>query len=214
MKSPPPFAFAYALLALGAACAGSQSPSAESSPTAGSTPASSGATQRRLVSVCAGQPTGEVRTTDLDEDGVPETTKYYEEVADPERPGQRTTVLVRQELDLTWDGQTDICRYFDASGRVVKEEWDLDYDGKVDEVRFYEDGAIVRSERDRNNDGRAEVYRYYSDGKLERKETDTDADGQVDRWEYYSGRTLDRVGIDKDGDGAVDTWAKASTDAP
>jgi antitoxin component YwqK of YwqJK toxin-antitoxin module len=213
VKSPPASAFAYALLALGAACSGSQTPEAESLPPAAGN-ASEPAPQRRLTSICAGEPSGEVRTTDLDEDGTPETTKYYDEIADPERPGQRKSILVRQELDLTWDGRTDICRYFDESGNVVKEEWDLDYDGHVDEVRYYEEGQIVRSERDRNNDGRAEVYRYYAGGKLERKETDTNGDGQIDRWEYYDGRILDRVGVDKDGDGAVDTWAKAATNSP
>ncbi|NJK89477.1 MAG: hypothetical protein HC923_08795 [Myxococcales bacterium] len=148
---------------------------------------------------------------DLDEDGVPETTKYYDEIPDPERPGQRKTILVRQELDLTWDGRTDICRYFGAHGKVEREEWDLDYDGRVDEVRYYEDGVITRSERDRNNDGRPEVFRYFSEGKLERKETDSNGDGKVDRWEYYDGRVLDRIGVDKDHDGSVDTWAKAAT---
>jgi len=213
VKSPPLSAFAYAALAWAAACSGSRPPEAE----APAAPAGSRGAQtptRRLVTICQGAPTDDVRTSDLDENGVPETTKYYDEAPDPERPGQRKTVLVRQELDLTWDGKTDICRYFDASGQVTKEEWDLDYDGNVDEVRYYEEGTLVRSERDRNNDGRPEVYRYYADGELERKETDTNGNGQVDRWEYYDGRVLDRVGVDKDDDGAVDTWAKASTQKP
>mgnify|MGYP006281289447 FL=1 len=116
-------------------------------------------------------PTGpNVQTSDINEDGTPEVVKYYEEIEDPDRPGQRKSVLVRQELDLTWDGKTDIWRYFDRSGNVTREEWDLDFDGNVDETRYFEDGVIVRAERDQNNDGRADVVRYYAGGKLERKE--------------------------------------------
>lgn len=156
-----------------------------------------------------GGATEDVRTSDIDQDGRPEVYKYYKTVDDPERPGEKKTVLVRQDIDLTWDGKIDIWRYFDATGKVQREEWDTDYDGNVDETRYFEGGVMVRSERDRNNDGRADMTRYYKDGKLERKESDTNGDGQVDRWEYFTGRVLDRVGVDKDHDGSVDTWAKA-----
>lgn len=193
------------LTTLGVACGGSTqtTQSSETPPVAG---------PPRAPQPGGTGPTGpEVRTSDLDEDGRPEVVKYYEDVEDPDRPGQRKSVLVRQELDLTWDGKTDIWRYFDRTGKVIREEWDLDFDGNVDETRYFEEGIIVRSERDQNNDGRADVIRYYSEGRLERKESDANGDGQPDRWEYYEGRKLDRIGVDKDGDGAVDTWAKAST---
>lgn len=154
--------------------------------------------------------TEDVRTADLDGDGRPDVFKYYRSVDDPERPGQKKSVLVRQDIDLNLDGKVDIWRYFGEDGLVVKEEWDADFDGVVDEVRHFEDGFIVRSERDRNNDGRPDVIRYFGKkGKLERKESDTNGDGQIDRWEYFSGRVLERIGVDKDGDGTVDVWAKA-----
>lgn len=153
--------------------------------------------------------TANVRTSDLDNNGVPEVFKYYNTVDDPEKPGTKKTVLVRQDLDVTWDGKIDLWRYFGDDGQVTKEEWDTDYDGKVDEVRTFEAGVIVKSERDRNNDGKPDVVRFYKGGVLERKEVDGNNDGQPDRWEYYSGRVLDRVGVDKDHDGTVDTWAKA-----
>ena len=164
----------------------------------------------RTTPVAGGQgpTTNDVRTSDLDNDGVPEVFRYYETIDDPERPGQTKTVLVRQDIDMTWDGRVDIWRYFDVDGKTEKEEWDTDFDGNVDETRFFVRGVIVRSERDRNNDGRADVVRYYKEGKLDRKESDTNEDGQVDRWEYYTGQTLERVGIDKDYDGKVDSWAK------
>jgi hypothetical protein len=148
------------------------------------------------------------RTADLDNDGRPEVIKYYKMGADPAKPGEQKPLLVRQDIDLTWDGRIDIWRYFSDKGLVEKEEWDTDYDGKVDEIRYFEDGTIVRSERDRNNDGRFDIVRHYKNGKLERKESDTNDDGRVDRWEYYTGNVLDRVGVDKDRDGSVDTWAK------
>lgn len=154
--------------------------------------------------------TDNVRSADLDEDGRAEVYKYYKTVDDPARPGETKEALVRQDIDLTWDGNIDIWRYFSDAGQVVKEEWDTDFDGKIDEVRQFEDGVIVRSERDRNNDGRFDVIRYYKQGKLERKESDTNDDGRVDRWEYFNGNVLERVGVDKDHDGSIDTWAKSS----
>jgi antitoxin component YwqK of YwqJK toxin-antitoxin module len=153
--------------------------------------------------------TADVRTTDVDNDGRPEVIKYYKMVDDPEKTGAQKRMLVRQDLDVTWDGRTDIWRYFDVGGKVTREEWDTDYDGNVDETRFFEGGVLVRSERDRNNDGKADVNRYYKDGVLERKESDTNGDGQVDRWEYYNGTALDRIGMDKDHDGTVDFWTKS-----
>ncbi|MEO1335270.1 MAG: hypothetical protein AAFV29_06485 [Myxococcota bacterium] len=153
--------------------------------------------------------TDDVRTADIDNDGRPEVFKYYQTIPDVDKPGQKKTVLVRQDLDVNWDGKIDIWRYFTAAGLPAKEEWDTDYDGNIDETRTFEDGKIVKSERDRNNDGRTDVFRYYREGKLERKESDTNGDGAVDRWEYYKGRVLDRVGVDKDHDGTVDAWAKS-----
>ena len=156
--------------------------------------------------------TTDVRTSDLNNDGVPELTKYYKKIDDPAAAGKMKSVLVREDIDMTWDGRVDIWRYFDDQGQVEREEWDTDYDGNVDETRFFENGVIVRSERDRNNDGRPDIFRYYAKGQLERKEVDTNGDGQIDRWEYFNGLTLDRVGVDKNFDGTVDTWAKVGTE--
>ncbi len=153
--------------------------------------------------------TNDVRTADIDNDGRPEVFKYYKTIPNPEKPGQEMTVLVRQDLDVNWDGRIDIWRYFAPNGLAEREEWDTDYDGNIDETRYFEDGKITKSERDRNNDGRTDIVRFYKDGKLDRKESDTNGDGAVDRWEYFKGQTLDRIGVDKDHDGTVDAWAKA-----
>src|SRR5688572_4437186 len=127
--------------------------------------------------------TDDVRTSDIDNDGKAEVYKYYGRVDDPDRPGEKKTQLTRQDLDLNWDGKSDIWRYFDGKGKVEREEWDTDYDGNVDDTRFFDNGVIARAERDRNNDGKADMIRYYKSGKLERKESDTNGDGQVDRSE-------------------------------
>jgi hypothetical protein len=178
---------------------------------AGSTPSSVPKGGIALPSACSEEGRGgEPRSTDVDNDGRPEVIKYYQEVDDPERPGTRKTALVRQDIDLNWDGKLDVCRTFSPAGLALKEEVDLDYDGRIDEVRYYEDGVIARSERDRNNDGRADVIRRYKSGKLVQKEVDTNDDGQPDRWEYFDGDKLERVGIDVDYDGKVDRWSKAS----
>jgi antitoxin component YwqK of YwqJK toxin-antitoxin module len=165
--------------------------------------------EKRPVKGGESGPTGDVRTSDIDNDGKSEVYKYYNSVDDPDRPGEKKTVLVRQDIDLTWDGKIDIWRYFDAKGKVEREEWDTDFDGNVDETRYFEGGVLARAERDRNNDGKPDMFRYYKLGKLERKESDTNGDGQIDRWEYFTGKVLDRVGVDKNYDGSVDTWAKA-----
>ncbi|MCA9551183.1 MAG: hypothetical protein KC933_14200 [Myxococcales bacterium] len=199
----------FALAGAVSACGGkkqSQGPSA--SPSATPAGASTGGAPKAPKPGGGGPSSEDVRTSDLDNNGVPEVYKYYKSVPDPERPGQEKTVLIRQDIDLTWDGKIDIWRYFTPGGVVEREEWDTDYDGNVDETRFFEGGVLVRTERDRNNDGRPDVIRYYKKGVIERKESDTNGDGKVDRWEYFAGRVLDRVGIDKDHDGTVDSWAK------
>lgn len=191
------------------ACGGKKETGAVKQPTAANPNGGGGATAPQKGGEAGA--TDDVRTSDLDNDGRPEVIKYYKTIPDPERPGQNKTVLVRQDIDVTWDGKTDIWRYFDDNGQATKEEWDTDYDGNIDETRYFEGGIIVRSERDRNNDGKPDVMRYYKQGKLERKETDTNGDGQVDRWEYFQGRVLDRVGVDRDHDGTVDSWAKSES---
>lgn len=150
----------------------------------------------------------EIQLTDVNKDGQPEVCKYYSQSEDPQKPGQTKKILLRQALDINWDGRIDIKRFFAADGLVTREEWDADYDGKVDEVRIFKQGKIARSDRDLDNDGLMEVVRYYTDGKLERKETDTNKDGQVDRWEYFNGMVIDRIGIDRDFDGNIDSWSR------
>src|SRR5438309_1957861 len=43
---------------------------------------------------------GEVRTADLDGDGRPEVWKYYKAGSDPDKPGEKKQLLVREDLDL------------------------------------------------------------------------------------------------------------------
>lgn len=163
-----------------------------------------------VASSCSNErKSGEPRTADVNGDNRPDMFKYYGEMDDPDRPGQKKNGLSRQDLDLNWDGHIDVCRYFDGAGKVEREELDLDYDTKIDETSYYKDGVITMSERDRNNDGKPDIVRRYQEGKLTQKETDTNDDGEIDRWEYFTAGKLDRVGLDMDFDGKVDRWAKA-----
>jgi hypothetical protein len=169
------------------------------------------AAPKKTASACSEtRKTDNLKEGDVDGDGRADTFKYYKEIDDPERKGERKVILVRQDVDLNWDGRLDLCRFFDDKGKVDREELDLDYDGKIDETKIYENGVIQIAERDRNNDGRSDVTRTYKKGKLVQKATDTNDDGKPDRWEYYDGNKLDRIGTDADHDGKVDSWAKAS----
>jgi hypothetical protein len=191
------------------ACAGGSATA--QGPRTATTPAVTKVAASQLPSACSTEGrTADARPSDVDGDGRPEVVKYYADVADPERPGERKLALIRQDIDLNWDGKLDVCRHFSAAGLVTKEEVDLDYDGRIDELRTFEDGQLVRAERDRNNDGRADIVRRFRGGKLVQKEIDSNDDGQPDRWEYFEGDRIDRIGFDLDHDGRVDRWAKAS----
>ncbi|MEO1233789.1 MAG: hypothetical protein AAFZ18_33315, partial [Myxococcota bacterium] len=188
-SSIPLFA-SFGLTALLSACSGSSANSSASTPPpAAGAGAATVASQARAIGGCSAPASGEeMRTSDVDDNGNPEVCKYYRTIDDPERPGQRKSMLARMTLDVNGDGKTDIERNFAADGLVVQESWDTDFDGRVDEVRSFEEGKITRAERDQDNDGRMEVIRFYDDGKLERKEVDTNGDGKPDRWEYFKRR--------------------------
>jgi len=140
--------------------------------------------------------TKDVRTADVDGDGRPDIWKYYKEVDDPEHPGEKKNALVRQDLDLNWDGRIDVCRWFDARGRVEREELDLDYDGRSTSGRTYVDGVISVSELDRNKRRQAGHHPQVQGWKARREGRRHDRSGQIDRWEYYDGKNLDRIGVD------------------
>jgi hypothetical protein len=137
---------------------------------------------------------------DLNHDGRPDVWKVTRRAADGRE------VLVRRQLDLNGDGKIDVWEEYDQAGSLVKQTVDLDFDGRPDEVIHFEKGQVVRKEMGFAFDGKPHAWLYYEKGKLVRKERDENGDGRVDVWEYWDGDEVDRIGYDLDGDGRVDRW--------
>ena len=154
-------------------------------------------------------PAGEehVQAYDLHRTGKPDVWVYS--VSTQDASGRPVERRVRKEADLNADGRVDIVYFFDSDGQVMKETLDLDYDGKVDDTLYFEKGKKVRSEKDLDGDGRVDTWSYYdASEKLSRKERDVKGAGKVDYWEYWENGVIDRIGEDLDGDGQVDRWTK------
>lgn len=148
------------------------------------------------------------KVTEKDTNGDKKPDVWVYVVEEKGADGQSHERRVRKELDINWDGRTDLTTYYDAREEREREAMDLDFDGKVDSVSFYEKGVNVRRERDLNGDGRTDEWAYYERGKLARKERDSNGDGRVDYWEYWENDQVDRIGEDLDGDGNVDKWSR------
>jgi hypothetical protein len=145
--------------------------------------------------------------SDVNDDGIPDVTKYFEEVIDDSGFLVERN-LVRTEIDLTGDGLVNMRREYDEFGDLVLELLDGNLDGRFDDVIVWEDGAEVSSERDSDFDGEVDEYRYFRQGLLYRVERDTDGDGELDTWSYYDRHGLARVGVDINDDGEPDTWTR------
>lgn len=137
---------------------------------------------------------------DLNHDGRPDTWTFTRRAADGR------AVLVRRELDLNGDGKVDVWEAYGEDGALVKQTMDLDFDGKPDLVLHFEKGQLWRKEMGFGFDGQPHAWAYYEKGQLVRKERDENGDGRVDVWEYWEDGEVDRIGIDLDGDGRVDRW--------
>ncbi|MEM7675771.1 MAG: hypothetical protein AAF449_07170, partial [Myxococcota bacterium] len=82
-------------LCVAATACGGQNAAPGPQPAAGAA-AINAATSGRLQPGGQAGATDDVRTADIDNDGRPEVFKYYQSIPDPDKPGQRKTVLVRQ----------------------------------------------------------------------------------------------------------------------
>ena len=152
-------------------------------------------------------PDEHVQAYDLHRRGKPDAWVYT--VSTKDASGRPVERRVRREADLNGDGKVDIVQWFNESGEIVKETLDLDYDGKVDDTIYFEKGKKIRTEKDLDGDGRIDTWNYYDGAeKLVRKERDVKGSGKVDYWEYWENGAIDRIGEDLDGDGAVDRWTK------
>jgi hypothetical protein len=151
---------------------------------------------------------GDETVTEFDLNGDKKADVWTYTVKAKGADGKEIDRVSRKELDINWDGRVDIARVYDDKEVLVKESLDLDFDGKVDQVNYFEKGVIIRKERDLTAAGKPSLWLYYEKGKLVRKERDTNADGKVDYWEYWEADQIDRIGEDLDGDGNVDKWTK------
>ena len=142
-------------------------------------------------------------TLDLNGDKRADVFNYYKAGDAPD-----SELMVRKEIDLNFDGRTDVTQTWD-DGRMTKEEIDADFDGRKDWTDYYDvEGARSHAEWDTDFDGRPDLTRYFKEGKLSKVEMDTDGNGAVDYWEYYEGGVMKRSGWDTDGDGKIDKWGE------
>lgn len=112
-----------------------------------------------------------------------------------------------QRFDVNGDGQPDMTRVPDASGREVCRILDLNFDRTVDVFVYYDAaGRERRRESDYDRDGRADEIVSSRDGVVFLKERETNFDDKIDTWDYYEGGRLTRRERDSDGDGLVDQW--------
>jgi len=145
---------------------------------------------------------------DLNGDGRPDLFKTYVMRGPKDEPDKRTQLLARHDMDLNFDDKVDVRRIFNELGGVVREEMDLDFDGTFDAIDYYAEGVLYRRDMALNFDGKPSIIKYYNDNKLVRKERDTNADGQIDTVDFYEDGKLVRIGVDKDGDGKPDIYTE------
>ena len=113
--------------------------------------------------------TAEIIESDINKDGAPDAWTHVE-----------NGTVVKQELDINFDGKVDAVYYYEWSGKVKEEVLDTDYDGKMDNWRGYEDGSLVIDQLDSNQDGSVDLWFYVDRGKIIRLEKDTTGDGKPD----------------------------------
>ena len=149
----------------------------------------------------------ETELYDLNGDGQTDVWKIFVRRGNEAAPReQRPRLLARHDLDLNFDKTIDVRRHFNAEGAVVREEMDLDFDGAFDAIDYFSDGALYRRDLALNFAGRPSIRKFYTGDQLARKERDTNDDGTMDTIEYYEGGKLVRVGEDRDGDGKPDLY--------
>lgn len=105
--------------------------------------------------------------TDLDMDGRPDRTVFYDGAG----------AIRRIESDFDRDGRVDEIALFD--GGVVRERHRATtLAGKLDTWEVYEQGRLVRTERDENGDGYLDQWWEYPVAECPMIHSDTDGDGR------------------------------------
>ncbi len=109
------------------------------------------------------------------------------------------------EEDMNHDGKTDAWNYTHDK-RIIKQELDINFDGKIDSVYVYDENMKVKEETlDTNYDGRMDNWREYEDGELVLDQIDSNLDGRIDVWIYVDRGRIYRIEKDTDFDGIPET---------
>ena len=113
---------------------------------------------------------------DLNGDGKVDYVYYY----DNKKPTDER--IEKIAVDNDFDGKFDEIKYYNPdNGQLVREELDLNFDGRPEIIKRYYNGQLVKKEIDTNFDGVMDYWEYYQDGKLVRVEIDTNGDGKPDK---------------------------------
>jgi antitoxin component YwqK of YwqJK toxin-antitoxin module len=149
----------------------------------------------------------EVEKFDLNGDGSADVTKTYTRLGTKETPDEnRERVLARTDLDVNFDGETDMRQFFNKIGAMVREEMDLDFDGKTDAIDYFREGIVFKRAVFLNFTETPSVWKYYEEGVLVKKERDTNGNTKPDTFEFFEEGKIVRVGYDRNGDGKPDYW--------
>jgi hypothetical protein len=139
------------------------------------------------------EPSIEVANEDISGDGRPDVFYISER-------GAEGAVLVRQEVDLNWDGKVDVRTWLNPEGQITHEEMDGDFDGYVDWVDYYSGDARIRAEVDTDYDHSMDLVLYFEGNDIVRRMRDNDGDKQMERIE-----TGDCIEVDENRDGIFET---------
>ena len=146
----------------------------------------------------------ELKHYDVNKDKKPDIVNVLRKV--PNEKGGNDLVISVKMMDLNHDSKIDVWRYFnEETGAVVKEELDLDFDGNVDRIDYYIGGIVRRSEFDFQFDVKPDIIKSYDEaGQILEIESDQNGDGIIDYWEYYRNGVIEKIEKDTNKDGKPD----------
>jgi len=152
-----------------------------------------------------------IKKYDINKDQKPDIINVFKKV--PVKDGKRGEYDLQinvKMMDLNRDTKIDVWRFFDENGAVVKEELDLDFDGKIDAVDYYLNGIVRRREVDFQFDEKTDIWKHFDEkGQLMLFEADQSGDGKSDYWEHYKNAVIERIEKDTDGDGKPDIFKRS-----
>ena len=151
------------------------------------------------------------KTYDANKDGRPDIINVLKKIHKKEGSKREFDLQLHVKMmDLNRDGNIDVWRFYDDKGAVVKEEVDLDFDGRIDVVNYYVGGVIRRKEFDVRFDERTDRWKHYDEeGVLILLEEDRNNNGSPDYWEHYTKGVLERIEKDTSGDGKPDMFQRS-----